>query len=172
MYSEPVPQGSLGIKDGEHRAEEGARPRPFRKNHQEQTRIPATIRVGEYEISDGRLLHHDYHPFRGKRTVVVGDALYVWPNAGDEGFWCEGPRGGFGLSSIGEMISNAWADATFTVIRRYGPEHGAVKAAVGFIWQCWYHRLAATPYGAFEAGSPEAMKALEAYANRRGCSND
>ena len=171
MLSEQA-HGGMGIQDGDRQIEGGTRQSQSSQNCQEQNCTPAALRVGEYEISGGRLLRHKTHPFRGERTVVVGDALYCWPNAEGEGFWCEGPRGGFGLSGIGEMIGNAWADATFTVIRRYGPKPGAVKDAVGFIWQCWYHRLAVTPCGAFEAGSPEAMKALENYANCRGCRHD
>ena len=128
-----------------------------------------SVRVGDYEVAGGRLVHHDYHPFRGTRAVDLGPALYVWPDA--EGFWLECPRGGFGLPGIHEMRADAWAGASFTLLRRYGPEPGRVRDVLDYVWQAWFHRTAATPFGAFEAGSRDAMKALEACAGGR-CAHD
>ena len=162
--------GNPGILDGERPSEGHARTLPSGTSRERQNWNVAGVRIGDYEISSGRLLHHDYHPFRGTRTVDVGPALYVWP--GDDGVWCESARGGFGLPGVREMFRDAWTGATSTVIRRYGPEHGKVKRVLDYVWQTCFHRTAVTPFGAVEAGSPEAMKALEACAVRRGCQNE
>ena len=36
------------------------------------------------------------------------------------------------------------------------------RAVAGYLWQCWFQRLAATPQGILTAGSSEACRALKA----------
>lgn len=130
----------------------------------------ASVRVGDYEVAGGRLLRHEWHPLCAPGAAVLGPALYVWPEA--DGFWLESARGGFGLPGIHEMRADAWAGAVSTMHRRYEPAPGKVKSVIDYVWQAWFHRTAVTPFGAFEAESPEAMEALEACAVRRGCIHD
>ncbi len=126
---------------------------------------PCVPPLRDYENRSGRLVRHVFHPFKPERTVDLGPALYVW--SGEDGFWLESSKGGFGLPSIGRMRSDAWAGATYTLLRRYEPSFNGIKGVLDYIWQAYFHRVAVTPDGTFEAGSPEAFAALKSCVDAR-----
>ena len=162
--------GGAGVLDGESPSGDIFPVYPFRDELEQNPRPAGVLLFGDYQIRDGRLLLREARRFRTGGAVDLGPALYVWP--GDGGVWLESSRGSFGIADVSTAGRDACASARATVLRMYRPDPGASEAVIDYVWTACIRRTAVTPFGLFEAETPEAFEALELCAVRRGCSHD
>lgn len=158
------------ILDGEIPSEHTPTLYPFKAELEQAPAQVDSLVLGDFQICGGRLFRHVVRRCHIHRDIELGPALYIWPGFG--GAWLESSRGGFGIPPVTAMFGDAFAAARSTVLRRYRPEPDRSRDVIDYVLSACFGNVAMTPYGQFEADSPEAFEALELCAVRRGCSHD